>query len=164
MGASSETALTGQFGAITVADENVARTTKWSIKSKLAHTSEWGDSDSQGHTNRAPGRHDRTNSIAGKYDTDVEQYNVFDAGDIVSEKLYPSLNNPDQEDLFWYFPRALCSDFSMDVDMDSEEVIGWTSEFGEDGPSFRPGESPAEGAESGAGQVANIETPLNNVA
>jgi len=49
----------------------------------------------------------------------------------------------DNSTLYWDFPRALCTDFNLSVNIDDEEVIGWTSEWGADGVFFYPGEAGA---------------------
>lgn len=133
---SSETALTGKDGALYVDNTKVARTTQWSVNPSLAHNSEWGDSDSGGYTNRAPGRKDAKFSTEGKFDTDDEVYDLFQPGDFAAVKLYMSAS------LYWYFPRAECIDFKLSVNIDTEEVEGWTADWGPDGIYYKPGDAP----------------------
>ena len=45
--------------------------------------------------------------------------------------------------LYWDFPRALCNDFNLVVDVDTEEVLGWTAAWGADGEFYYPGEADA---------------------
>jgi hypothetical protein len=132
---SSETALTGRLGTFNVDGTQVARATQWDVAPSLATKSEWGDSDSGGYTNRAAGRKDAPFNAQGKFDTDDPQYDLFQEGDIAVVKLYMNVT------LFWNFPRALCLDFKLAVNIDTEEVIGWTSAWGPDGRYYRPGES-----------------------
>ena len=134
---SSETALTGLMGIFEVEGQRVARSTKWDVDSKLATKSEWGDSDSGGHTNRAGGRKDKTFSAEGKYDTQDSQFSLFVEGDNSEVTLFLSKTPL----LYYHFPRALCEDFKISVNIDTEEVIGWTSAWGEDGISYRPGQA-----------------------
>lgn len=134
----SATALTARNGKFVVQTSLVARTTNWSVNPTMASSSEWGDSDSSGYTNRAAGRRDATFDAEGKYDTNSEQFDLFVPGDIVICVLW--LNN---SSLYYDFPRALCSDFSLTVDIDSEEVIGWTSSWGADGIYYFPGQAGA---------------------
>lgn len=131
----SETALTGLLGVLAVGNTRVARATQWSVNPKLATSSEWGDSDSGGYTNRAAGRKDATFTTEGKYDTGDEVWNLFEPGDIVEANLW--MDNT----LYWHFPRALNSDFSLVVNIDTEEVIGWTAQWGADGIFYRPGQA-----------------------
>lgn len=138
MAFNSGSTLTGRDGDFEVDDTEVARCTQWEVNSSLAGTTEWGDSDSGGYTNRKPGRRDATFSAEGKYDDDdsvLDQLAVlFEPGeDSAAAKLYL------KENLFWSFPRALCTEFTMTVDIDTEEVIGWSSEWGADGEFTRPG-------------------------
>jgi len=130
--------LTGRNGKFQVGDSLVARTTQWSVARSLANTSEWGDSDSGGYTNRAPGRRDCTFDSEGKYDTEDEVWDLFQPEDYADATLW--LNNTS---LYWQFPRALCMDFNLTVNIDTEEVIGWTSSWGSDGIFYRPGQDSA---------------------
>jgi hypothetical protein len=135
---SSENTLTGRNGKFVVEDTLVARITSWDVNPTLAGGSEWGDSDSAGYTNRAPGRRDATFNAEGKYETTDEVYDIFEINDIAKAVLWM-----DATSLYWAFPRALCNDFSLTVDVDTEEVIGWTSGWGADGIYYRPGQSGA---------------------
>lgn len=135
---SSETALTGRNGKFVVEATLVARTTKWDVNRALASKSEWGDSDSGGYTNRAAGRRDATFDAEGKYDTTTEVFDLFHPEDIAEAVLWM-----DATSLYWTFPRALCMDFKMSINIDSEEVIGWTSGWGSDGIFYAPGEAGA---------------------
>lgn len=131
----SATALTGRTGKFVVQTSLVARTTNWAVNPTLATQSEWGDSDGAGFTNRAAGRRDATFTAEGKYDTSDEVFDLFVEGDILIATLWM-----DNVSLYWDFPRALCQDFTLVVDIDTEEVIGWTTAFGADGQYFRPGQ------------------------
>ena len=134
---SSLNTLTGRFGNFRVGGTQLARATQWSVNPTLATSSEWGDSDSAGYTNRAAGRRDNTFDAEGKYDTTAEVFDIFQEGDIAAALLYM-----DAATTFWNFPRALCSDFNLVVNIDSEEVQAWTTSFGADGEYFRPGAGP----------------------
>lgn len=132
------TALTGRNGKFVVGTTLVARATQWSVSPKLASSSEWGDSDTAGYTARTAGRRDSTFSVEGKYDTDSEQYDVFFPGDKAIAVLWMNATT-----LYWDFPCALCSDFSLSVNIDSEEVVGWSTNWGADGIFYFPGQSGA---------------------
>lgn len=133
---SSENTLTGRDGDVKVDGTEVARITQWDVNPKLANTNEWGDSDSAGYTNRSAGRRDATFNCEGKFDTTDEVYDLFQPEDIAATLLYMSAT------LYWNFPRALNMEFSLTVNVDSEEVIGWQSSWGADGIFYRPGVSP----------------------
>ena len=135
---SSENTKTGRHGKFVVTSSLVARTKKWSVNRNLASKSEWGDSDSAGFTNRAAGRKDATFDAEGVYDTSSEVFDLFAPEDIAEAVLWM-----DNLTLYWAFPRALCMDFKMDVDIDGETVIGWNSSWGADGEFFAPGEAGA---------------------
>ena len=109
--------------------------TQWAVNPTLATSSEWGDSDSGGYTNRAPGRRDGTFTSEGKYDSATEVFDVFQEGDILAVGLWL-----DNGTTYYAFPRAMCSDFNLTVNIDTEEVEGWTSSWGADGIFYRPGQ------------------------
>jgi len=133
---SSESTLTGRDGEHTVDGTYVARLQTWDVNPKLANTNEWGDSDSNGYTNRSAGRKDATFDTTGTYDTTDEVWDLFEEGDNAASIL--EMNDT----LNWNFPRSLCMDFKVSVNIDTEEVIGWTSSWGADGQYYRPGQSP----------------------
>jgi hypothetical protein len=135
---SSLNTLTGRNGKFQVAASLVARTTQWAVNPTLASSSEWGDSDSSGFTCRAAGRKDATFTAEGKYDSSDEVFDLFMPEDIAIAVLW--MNN---SDLYWDFPRAMCTDFNLTVNIDTEEVIGWSANFGADGVFYYPGEAGA---------------------
>ena len=137
---SSENTVPGYIGRFKVADTLVARTSQWQVTRTLAGKTEWGDSDSAGHTNRAAGRKDSTFTAEGKYDTSDEVFDLFQEGDILQSTLF--LNN-EAPYLYYDFPRAMCDNFQLTVNIDTGEIIGWTSSWGEDGKSYYPGEAGA---------------------
>lgn len=145
---SSAYTLTGRNGELKVGSNWIFRTTQWSVNPTLATSSEWGDSDSCGYTNRAPGRYDATFTAEGKYDTVYDVWTYFQPGDNAAAELWLDGTGTNGI-LCWYFPRALCTDFNMTVDIDTEEVIGWTSSWGADGIFYKPGEG-SPGAARGA--------------
>jgi hypothetical protein len=107
----------------------------------LATSTEWGDSGggtpsagaSNGFTNRAAGRKDCTFTTEGKYDSDNEVWDLFEPEDIAAIVLLMAATVPN-----YNFPRALCTDFSLAVNVDTEEVIGWTASWGTDGTYTGP--------------------------
>ena len=135
---SAENTVTGRNGKFVVGTSLVSRCTQWDVNPTLATSNEWGDSDGAGFTNRSAGRKDATFNAEGKYDTTDEIFDLFQPGDIAIAVLWL-----DNLTLYWDFPRALCNDFNLVVNIDSEEVIGWTSSWGSDGRYFSPGESGA---------------------
>lgn len=135
---SSVNTLTGRNGEFVVNSARVARITGWEVNPTLATSSEWGDSDTNGFTARAPGRKDATFTSEGKFDTTDEVFDLFQPEDLAVATLWL-----DNAGLYWDFPRALCTDFNLSVDVDSEEVIGWSSSWGADGAYTFPGQAGA---------------------
>jgi len=142
--------VTGRHGKITIDGTLVARTTQWALNKTLATVSEWGDSDSYGWTNRAIGRRDATFTAEGKYDHGASIFSPLALGtNYINVHLWMGTSTfpldgasvaPDST-LTWHFKRALALDFSMTVDMDTEEVVGWSGSFGTDGIVYGPGEN-----------------------
>jgi hypothetical protein len=132
----SENTLTGRNGKFVIDTSLVARVTQWTVNPTLATSNEWGDSDSAGYTNRSSGRRDATFDTEGKYDITDEVFDIFHPEDITIATLWM-----DATSLYWDFPRALCTDFNLTVNVDSEEVIGWTASHGADGIFYRPGQA-----------------------
>jgi hypothetical protein len=148
---SSYNTLTGRHGKISQAaaslDETppattteIARVTNWGVNPTLASDSQWGDSSCGGYTARAAGRRDATFTTEGKYDKTTEVWDLFLPEDILAITLW--LDHDARSggvNRYWDFPRALCNDFNMVVDVDTEEVIGWTATWGADGIFYKPG-------------------------
>lgn len=134
----SENSITGRNGRKVVGSTLVAKTTRWSVNPTLATSNEWGDSDSSGYTNRSAGRKDATFDSEGKYSTTSEVFDLFAPEDIAQVTLWMNTTS-----LYWDFPRALCNDFSLELDIDGETVVGWTSGWGADGIFYRPGQADA---------------------
>lgn len=130
------TARSGGDGKIVVGTTKVARATQFNLTAS-ASASEWGDSDSEGYTNRKTNRKDCTGQLQGKFDKNAKIYALFMPGDVVELTLWE--NSAD----YWNFPSALITDFQITYDMDTREVVGWTASFGADGKFWRPGQSGA---------------------
>lgn len=118
----------------------IARITEWSFNFTLATSSEWGDSYSEGFENRSAGRRDATADTEGKYDTGEEVWDLFQPGDVLALNLSGARSTTGFYGLRIGLPRALCNDFSLTVDIDSSEVIGWEASWGADGPFFFEGD------------------------
>lgn len=130
---SSLNTITGRLGKHVIETTLIARVKKWDVNRALANKNEWGDSDSGGYTNRSSGRKDATFSNEGVYDTASEVWDLFAPGDTTKSVLWMNAT------LYWAFPRALNSDFKISVNVDTEEVVGWTGDFGADGIFYHPG-------------------------
>lgn len=135
---SSSTARTGKDGKAVVDGTLIARLTQWNFQ-ETADGSAWGDSDGAGYTNRTAGRKDLTGTIEGKFDTDDDVYDVFRPGDIVELILWQTTTAGD----YWALPRVLIQNFSLTYNVDTQEVVGWTANFGSDGIYYAPGEAGA---------------------
>ncbi len=133
------TAVTGRRGKFAVISEAIARVKNWRVNPTQATHSEWGDSDGGGFTNRATGRRDATFTVEGVYDEAANVVDIFQPGDITITVLWLTTVALD----YWYFGSSLCQDFDLVVDIDTEEVLGWTTEWGADGQFFFPGEAGA---------------------
>ena len=125
---SSENTVSGRGGSVSIDGAPLLRIKNWSVTVTRAGGSEWGDSDSEGYTNRSVGRKDCTFTCEGVFDTTSPQTNIIDPNDVVAVSLGSGSGGPS-----YSFERAICTDFSLTVDADTEEVIGWNASFGTDG-------------------------------
>lgn len=136
MACGSANTITGVDGEHVVGSTRVARLMQWAVNPTLATSEEWGDSDTAGYSAFAPGRKTATFTTEGKFDTSSEVYNIFDIGDNSISVLW--MNNT----LYWDFPCSVCNDFNLTVNVDTQEVVGWTSAWNADGIFYKPGASP----------------------
>jgi len=134
--ADGSTARTGTNGKVVVEDTLVARITQWVMNATSSETA-WGDSDSEGYTNRSKARLDATGSMVGKFDEDSKVYDLFMPGDIVELVLFET------EDDYWALPRALIQTFNVTYNQDTKEVVEWNADWGADGKYYRPGQDGA---------------------
>lgn len=133
--------IKGSGGKVVVNGTLLSRVTQWTLDKATSETA-WGDSDSEGYTNRASARKDGTGSLQGKFDTNQKFYNILNDGDIVELDLWEDADQPSPSNV-WVFPRALIQSFNLVFDQDTKEVVGWTANFGADGKFYKPGQSGA---------------------
>jgi hypothetical protein len=124
------------LGKAVVDDVKVARLTQWSFDPSVGDT-EWGDSDGEGYTMVKAGRKGGTGSVEGKFDTSKPQYAVFEIGDEVELTLWMDATR------YFAIPCAVITGFSLVVNVDSQEVVGWTASFKASGKYYYPGQSGA---------------------
>ncbi len=136
MPCSNASVRTGNAGKVEVDGVAIARITNWELTWVVGETA-WGDSDSQGYTNRVAGRKDATGKFTGKFDNDDKVYDLFDIGDTVELVLWENTTS------YWAFPCALISSFSISYNLDTKEAVEWNADFGADNIFYRPGQSGA---------------------
>lgn len=128
--------VVGKNGKAVFDDTLVLRMTKWTVNPTTSEST-WGDSDSEGFTNRKGARRDCTGSIEGKFTTDLPIYDLAEEGDEIKIALWVDASR------YWVFPCALVQNYSLTVDADTNEIIGWSLAFGSIGRYYRPGASGA---------------------
>ncbi len=136
--ANGTTARSPRKALVSLDGTRLARVTKWDLNA-MVETSKWGDSDSEGFTNRLAARADGTGTIEGKFDNVNPPYNVFAPGDNVQIDLFET----DVAGDYWTFPNAQIESFKIQYDQDTKEAVGWTADFGADGRFYRPHQSGA---------------------
>ena len=136
--ACTTTAITGRNGKAVADDTQVARTTEWNITLTSGETA-WRDSDSAGYTNRLSTFLDATGSVAGKYDSSNEIWDIFFIGDKPKLVLWQTTTAGD----YFAFPCVLITSFAYVVNQDTQEVVGWTANWGADGIFYFPGQAGA---------------------
>ena len=114
----------------------VARMTQWTFN-PTSGISEWGDSDGGAFTNAKPTRKSGGGSVEGKLDSGSEVYDVFVPGDEPTLVLWINAT------LYYDLPCAVIGTFSLTLDQDSKEVVGWSSDFTASGVFYYPGEAGA---------------------
>lgn len=134
--ANSSTARTGHLGKAVIGGSLIYRLKNWTFNPTCSESA-WGDSDSQGFTNRAAARKDGTGSVTGAFDTDRKIYTLFMPGDIASLALWETASE------YWALPRVMITSFSITYDNDTKEAVEWSADFGCDGVYYRPGQSGA---------------------
>lgn len=130
------TVRTGRNAKAVIEDELVLRVTQWAIDPGGSEST-WGDSDSEGFTNRKGARRDCTGNLQGKFDEDRPIYDMVREHDEIKLALWESTVD------YWAFPCALVQNFNLVFNQDTKEVVGWTVNFGSIGRFYHPGESGA---------------------
>lgn len=128
---SSINTVTGRGGSVSLNGSSILRIKNWSASETRRGGSEWGDSDANGGTNRSAGADDCTFTCEGVYDTTGSIIAQLEVNEVYAVVL-SSVGGPG-----YTFARALCTDFSLNVNADTEEVIGWNASFGVDGTYTR---------------------------
>lgn len=136
--ACTTTAITGRNGKAVADNTQIGRLTEWNINMTAGETA-WRDSDSAGYTNRLATFLDATGSVAGKYSSSSEIWDMFFIGDKPELILWQTAAAGD----YFAFPCVLITSFAYVVNMDTQEVVGWTANFGADGIFYFPGQAGA---------------------
>lgn len=136
--ACTSNAITGRLGKAVADDALVARLTEFNFTATAGETT-WRDSDSAGYTNRLVTFLDATGSVAGKYDSGTEIWDTFWIGDKPKLVLWQTANAGD----YFAFPCVLITSFAYVVNVDTQEVVGWTANWGADGIFYYPSQSGA---------------------
>jgi hypothetical protein len=127
----STVVMGGDGGEVSIDGTNIARLTQWSFNAQCS-ISEWGDSDSEGYTMAKPARKSGSGSMEGKFDSGDSFYDLFKQGDEPAVNLYANLT------LAWALPCAVIGGYQLTVDLDSKEVVGWSSDFTASGKYTNP--------------------------
>lgn len=135
----SSSALAGTDGNVVVNSTRIARITQFSVNHSV-QTTVWGDSDSAGYQNTKGTRKGATGAFEGKFSTDHVVYELFSPGEGVALNLFENATRA------WVFPCVVITEFSMTVNVDSQEVVGWSASFSSDGIFYRPGDAANPGA------------------
>lgn len=150
---SSSYTVTGDSGQVAVDRDWIIRCTFWSITETPGDTVEWADSDSSGYKWRAVGAYSASFVVKGKYDRFHDVWDWFKMGDVARVDLYLDSTTSYYA---WLFPRAVCTEFSMEVDIDTGAVIGWSSNWLSDGPYYPP-------VSIASGDIFNLPTTVNRL-
>lgn len=123
-------AISGKDGRILVAGTGVAHCTKWSFNPK-SNNPAWASCDTNGFKTRVGGVKDGSGSMEGKFDTAHPFYDAMDVGTEITALLYINAT------MFYSIP-AIIDDYSIEVDMNEGEVVGWSANFSTRGAWTEP--------------------------
>lgn len=117
----------------------IYRVKEWSLTATTSPAA-WGDSDSNGFTNRKATRQDATGSATVLYNTDNPYFAMFSEGDIINLTLWFSKITAGFASLaqYWQLPRVIIANVNWTVSMDSQEPIEISFDFEADGVFFSP--------------------------
>jgi hypothetical protein len=136
--ANGSTAYCGNGGKAVLSNgQKLVRLQQWTVTMPIS-VSEWGDSDSNGWTNRKCGRKDATGSIVAILDDTNPVFSLVGSDFIGTFILDLSLWYATSAKTAFHFPRAVITNFSMNVNQDTKEVISYNFDFGADGQVYRP--------------------------
>lgn len=124
------TAISGKNGKVDIGATSLAEITSWTFN-PTSNNAAWGSSDSAGYKKRVAGTKDGSGSVEGKLDTADEVYDTLDVGDSVTLKLYINAT------LFYSVP-SLIDSFSIEIDIDDGDVVGWSADFSTNGAWSNP--------------------------
>ena len=135
---SSATSRTGRNAKAVIDDTLVLRVTNHNLNPTTGENA-WGDSDSEGETNRSRGRNDKTGTIEEVFDTGREIYDLAQPGDTIKLVLWQTTAAGD----YWAFSRFLVTNFTTEHNADDQSEVRWTLEGGQVGKAYFPGEAGA---------------------
>jgi len=141
--ANGKSAITGTGGRAVIKDILVPRVKTWSINA-LCSVTEWGDSDSEGYTNRKEARKDATGAVVLALDSSKRIQTLFktSAFGFLGEnaKLTFWVDGTD----YYHFPCAMIMTLTMTVNVDTKEVVEANIDWGADGRWYHPGQAGVE--------------------
>lgn len=120
----------GKDGKVLAGATQLAEITKWTFNPK-SNNPAWASSDSAGYKKRVAGVKDGGGSIEGKFDSSSKFYTLVAEGDEVTLKLYLDATR-------YYSVPAIIDDYSLTVDMDTGDVVGWSANFSTNGAWTEP--------------------------
>jgi len=142
-------AITGRHGAVYIQLPlttqtwywtEIARITSWTINQKPISVTKWADSDTGGFVWNAPGPREATITTVGKFQIGIlSQWNMFRGGDYAALRLFVDNRDPFEDGISveealrradrYEINPALCTEYNLTMNIDTEEVVGWTAEW-----------------------------------
>jgi hypothetical protein len=123
-------AISGKGGKAQIGSTDISEITKWSFN-PTSNNSAWASSDTSGYKKRVAGVKDGSGSIEGVFDEEDEIYLTFEPGDSITLKLYIDASK-------YYSVPSLIDSFSIEVDLNDGEVVGWSADFSINGAWTKP--------------------------
>lgn len=119
--------------------DSILRVTRWLVQETTDTSIEWADSDSAGYTIHAPGRLGARFDADGKYSGERPIFPYTRVGALVTAQLWIDRTVPY---LCWDFELARCTSFKCSVDVDTEEIVGWSGSWIATGVFYKPYDTP----------------------
>jgi hypothetical protein len=124
------TGISGKNGKVQIVSSDVAECTGWTFN-PTSNNPSWGSCDGGGYKQRVAGVKDGSGSIEGKFNPDDPIYDHLEEGTSVVLKLYINATA-------YYRVPAIIDSFSLEVDMDDGDVVGWSADFSTNGAWTKP--------------------------
>lgn len=122
--------ISGKDGDVKIGSTAICEIRKWSFSPK-ANNPSYASNKTAGYTRRVPGIKDGSGSMEGAWDPASPAVAVIDPATAVTLKLYINATQ------FYEVPSVI-DEFGLNVEVESGEIVSWTSTFSANGAWTNP--------------------------